>query len=223
MKTDIQIQQDVMEQIKWQSLLNAAEIGVSVKDGIVTLSGHVDTYAKKTAAEKAAKKVKGVKAIAEEICVGISTSDKKNDGEIAEAVANALKWNSAVKDEKIKIKVEDGFVTLTGEVEWDIERTNATDAIKNLTGVVMVFNLVTIKPKPLAENVSQKIQAAFARHASIDASKIKVEIVGNKAILTGYVRSFVESEDAEAAAWAAPGVNAVENKLEIGEEEFAYN
>lgn len=138
-------------------------------------------------------------------------------------MANALKWNSAVKDEKIKIKVEDGFVTLTGEVEWDIERTNATDAIKNLTGVVMVFNLVTIKPKPLAENVSQKIQAAFARHASIDASKIKVEIVGNKAILTGYVRSFVESEDAEAAAWAAPGVNAVENKLEIGEEEFAYN
>jgi len=223
MKTDLQIQNDVMAQIKWEPILNAAEIGVSVKNGVVTLSGRVDSYPKKAAAEKAAKKVRGVKAVAEDIVVGISPASRKSDTEIAEAVANALKWHTAVKEEKVKIKVEDGFVTLTGEVDSPFERTSATDAIENLTGVKMVFNLISIKTKPLAENVKLNIQAAMTRHASIDASKVKVEIVGNKAILTGTVRSFVESDDAEDAAWAAPGVNSVENKLQIDEEQFAYN
>jgi len=223
MKTDAQIQKDVMDQLKWEPFLNAAEIGVSVKNGIVTLSGQVDSYNKKMAAEKAAKKVRGVKAVAEDIRVGISNTDLKSDSEIAEAVVNALTWNTAINEDKIKIKVEDGFVTLTGEVDQAYQRTIVTNAIDHLKGVVMVFNLITVTPKPLAENVKQKITDAFARHASIDAAKIKIEIVGNTVKLTGTVRTFAESEDAEAAAWAASGVNAVDNKLEIDEEEFAYN
>ncbi|HEY5392708.1 MAG TPA: BON domain-containing protein, partial [Hanamia sp.] len=134
MKTDYQIQEDVMEELKWQPFLNASEIGVAVKNGIVTLSGHVDSYSKKLAAENAAKKVAGVKAVAEEIEVGISPSYNKTDAEIAEAVLNALKWHTAVQEDKIKIKVEDGYVKLEGEVEWEYQRTMAKTAIENLAG-----------------------------------------------------------------------------------------
>jgi osmotically-inducible protein OsmY len=222
MKTDIEIQKDVIEQLKWEPFLNASQIGVSVKNGIVTLSGQVDAYSKKTLAEKATKKVSGVKAIAEDIQVGISPAYRKTDTEIAEAVVNALKWHTMIPEDKIKVSVEDGNVRLEGEVEWEYQRSQAKSAIENLTGVRFVTNLVSVKPKITPYEVQQKINSAFQRSANIDAAKVSVEVVGSKVILRGDVRSFAEKEDAENAAWSAPGVITVESKLVIKEPEYAF-
>jgi osmotically-inducible protein OsmY len=222
MKNDNQIQKDVMEEIKWEPFLSTSEIGVTVKNGVVTLSGLVDNYTKKLAAEKAAKRVSGVKAVAEDIQVGISPGYRKTDTEIAEAVVNALKWHSAVQEEKIKIKVEDGTVKLEGEVEWEYQRINAKSAIENLTGVRGVINLITVKPRITPSEIQQKIKAAFQRSATVDAGKITAEVFGGKVTLRGQVRSFAEKEDAEVAAWNAPGITSIESKLEIEVPEYAY-
>jgi len=222
MKTDSQIQQDVMDQLKWEPYLNAAQIGVAVKNGIVTLSGQVDTYSKKLIAENAAKKISGVKAIAEDIQIGVSPAYNKTDAEIAEAVLNALKWHTAVQEEKIKVKVEDGYVRLEGEVEWNFQRKNAASAIETLAGVRSVINLITVKPKISSSDIEEKINEAFKRSATIDAGKITAEVIGSKAILRGKVRSFAEKEDAENAAWFAPGITAVDSKIEIEIPEYSY-
>lgn len=222
MKTDSQIQKDVMAQINWEPALNASEIGVAVKEGVVTLSGIVNTYSKKIAAEKAAKKVSGVKAVALDIQVGLSPVFQRTDSEIAETVLNALRLHTAVREDRIKIKVENGLVTLEGDVEWEYQRKAAKDAIEYLPGVRNVFNNITVKPKLTATDVEQKISAAFHRSATIDSEKITVETVGAKVILKGSVRSMAEKEDAEEAVWAAPGVMTVENKLYIEDEEFAF-
>ncbi|HEY0246554.1 MAG TPA: BON domain-containing protein [Mucilaginibacter sp.] len=222
MKTDFQIQTDVMDELKWEPFLNSSEIGVAVKNGIVTLSGQVDTYSKKLLAEKAVKRVAGVKAVAEEIQVGISPLYKKTDAEIAQAVLNALKWHSSVDETKLKIKVEDGYVKLEGEVEWEYQRSGAKSAIENLTGVRSVINLITVKPRVTPFEIQQKIGAAFQRSATLDAGKVTAEVTGSKVTLRGKVRSFSEQEDAENAAWAAPGVLSVESKLEIEDPEYAF-
>jgi osmotically-inducible protein OsmY len=164
----------------------------------------------------------GVKAVAEDIQIGVSPAYSKTDTEIAEAVLNALKWHTSVPDDKIKIKVENGSVTLEGDVEWEYQRLSARTAIQNLSGVRSVINLLTLKPKLNPIELEHKIELAFRRNATIDASKIDVSTIGNKVILTGKVRSFAESEDAEDVAWAAPGVYAVENKLKIEEPALAY-
>ncbi|ASU33595.1 BON domain-containing protein [Mucilaginibacter xinganensis] len=222
MKTDIQIQKDVMDELNWEPFLNSSEIGVAVKEGIVTLSGIVDSYSKKLKAERITKKIAGVKAVAEEIQVGISPAYRKTDPEIAGAVYNALKWHSAVREDEIKIKVEDGVVTLDGEVEWEYQRNNAKNAVEHLTGVRAVINLIKVSPRITPVELERKISAAFQRSASIDSGKITVSIMGNKVILTGKVRSIAESEDAENVVWAAPGVYSVENKLDIEEPEYAF-
>lgn len=220
MKTDYEIQQNVQEQLKWEPFLEAAEIGVSVKGGIVTLSGQVNSFAKKLAAERAAKKVSGVKAVTEDIQVHISTGQQKTDLEIAQAVVNALKSHSAVEEERIKVNVENGNVTLSGYADWAYERIMAESAIEHLEGVKNVSNQVMIKPKPMAGDILRKINAAFERYASIDANKIKVSISDNKVTLTGKVRSWTERSDAEDIAWSAPGVSQVINQITVGEEEF---
>jgi osmotically-inducible protein OsmY len=222
MKTDSQIQKDVMAQLNWEPILNASEIGVGVKEGIVTLSGIVDTYTKKMMAEKAAKKVSGVKAVALDIQVGVSPLFRKTDSEIAETVLNALRLHTAVQEDRIKIKVEDGVVTLEGEVEWEYQRKAAVNAIENLPGVRNVLNYITVKPKVVASDIEKKIGSAFHRSATIDAEKIRVETIGSKVTLKGKVRSMAEKDDAEDAAWSAPGVMTVENRLDIEEEIFAF-
>ncbi len=220
MKSDIQIQKDVIAELKWEPIVMASEIGVAVKKGIVTLSGQVDTYAEKLAAERAAKRVSGVKIVAEDIQVGASPSYRKTDAEIAEAVLNALKWHSGVQDEKIKIKVEDGIVRLEGVADWEYQRKNAGMAIENLTGVRSVINLITVKPKVSSFDIQQKISSAFHRNATLDAARISVDVTGSKAILRGKVRSFAEKEDAERTAWLAPGISSVESKLEVELPEY---
>jgi osmotically-inducible protein OsmY len=222
MKSDLQIQKDVIEELKWEPFLKSSEIGVAVKNGIVTLSGQVDSLSKKLAAENAVKKISGVKAIAEEIQIGVSPAYNKSDTEIAEAILNALRWHTGVQEETIKIKVENGVVRMEGEVEWEYQRTSAQSTIKDLAGVKSVLNFITVKPKIVASDIKKKICSAFQRNAIIDAKKINVDVLGANITLSGKVRSFAEKEDAEQAAWNAPGVMSVVSKLEIEEPEFPY-
>jgi osmotically-inducible protein OsmY len=222
MKNDSQIQKDVMDELKWQPILNAAEIGVSVKKGIVTLSGIVNNNIKKVSAENAARNVAGVKAIAEDIQIGVSPFFSRTDTEIAEAVVDALKASVSVPGEKIKTRVEDGIVTLDGEVDWDYQRKAAGRVTEVLSGVRKVYNYINLKPVVTPANIKQKITAAFHRSATLDAEKITVDVISGKVILTGKVRSFAEREDAENAAWAAPGVLSVENKLELMDAGVAF-
>jgi osmotically-inducible protein OsmY len=215
MKTDAEIQKNVMEELKWESAVHSSDIGVSVKNGVVTLSGTVDTYMEKKAAEKATLKVVGVKGIAEDIEIKLTYRDQKTDAELAQAVVNSLTWNVLVPDDKIKIKVENAWVTAEGMVEWAYEKNAVRDAISGIVGVKGISNLVKVTPKINPADVKKKITAAFERSASIDANSIRIEDIGNKVILTGKVRSYAEKREAERAAWNAPGVAAVENNIEV--------
>jgi len=220
MNNDRQIQQDVIAQLQWDPAVNAANIGVSVRNGIVTLSGIVDTYAVKVAAEKAATKVLGVKALAEDIQVGQSPGVMKTDTEIAEAVFNELKWHGAIPDDRINIKVEDGVVSLKGTVEWQYQRNTVQKTIEGLVGVRKINNYISVKPITTPIEIKQKISAALQRSATVDAGNINIEVNGGEVVLKGTVRSMAEKEDAENAAWSAPGIYSIENKIEIAAQEL---
>jgi osmotically-inducible protein OsmY len=213
MKTDTEIQKNVMDELKWDPILNASEIGVAVKNGIVTLSGTIDSYFKKDEAENAAKRVNGVRAVASDIDVTSPSNSSKTDTEIARVIADTLKYNSAVNEDKIKIKVDNGWVTMEGTVDWEYQKEAVRTAIKNISGVKGMANLIRITPVVTAKDIQQKIAAAFQRHANLDSERILVDVNQNKVTLSGKVRSWIEKNDAENAAWRAPGITSIENRI----------
>jgi osmotically-inducible protein OsmY len=211
--TDEEIQKDVLAELKWDAQVQPNEIGVSVKDGVVTLTGWVDSYLKKWAAEDAAHRVGGVKAVANDIEVKLFS--ERTDADIAEAAIRALQWDASVPADKIQVTVSKGWVTLKGEVNWNFEKQDAERVVRRLTGVKGVTNLITVKPSTTPSELKKRIEDALVRNAKLDANKITVEVQGSKAILKGNVRAWVEKEEAERVAWLAPGVTSVENRITV--------
>ena len=215
MKTDSEIKQEVMDELCWDPCIDETNIGVAVKDGVVTLSGSVESYFEKMSAESAAFRVSGVKAVANEINVRLPSASERPDEDIAKAAINAFKWDTAIPYDRIKVTVEKGKVTLQGEVNWRFQKDAAERAVCNLRGVRAVVNEITVKPKIKPEDIKAKIANALQRSAALDAKQITVEASGNKVILHGKVRSWAERVEAGKAAWAAPGVSEVQNEIEI--------
>jgi osmotically-inducible protein OsmY len=213
--TDLEIRKNVEAELSFEPSVNAAEIGVAVKDGIVTLTGRVDSYWEKIAAEEAAARVSGVKAVANELEVRLPFSNERTDEDIARAAVNRLEWTITVPKDRIKVKVSKGWVTLEGEVDWQFQKKAAEDAVRSLVGIKGVINHIMVKERPSTAEVKAKIEEALKRSAEVDASRITVETEGDKVILKGAVRSWFEREEAERAAWRVPGVRSVDNRIVV--------
>jgi osmotically-inducible protein OsmY len=213
--TDRELQQHVQNALDWEPSVDATEIGVTVDSGVVTLRGDVPSFAEKETAERVALRVYGVKAVANDINVRLVSGYERTDSEIAQAVANALKWNTAVPEERVTISVRDGQVILRGTVDWQYQKDAAARAVRDLTGVRGVTNHIAIQPRVNVGDVQAKIEAAFKRSAEIDARRINVSVQDSKVMLTGNVRSWAERQEAERAAWAAPGVANVDDRLTV--------
>jgi osmotically-inducible protein OsmY len=214
MKTDVELRKNIEDEIQWEPSVLTTDIGIIVKDGVVTLTGSVDSFPEKLEAENAAKRVDGVKGVVNKIEVKLSTGMHLSDEYIASAASNALAWNIVVP-ENLEAEVEDGWITLTGIVEWRYQKRAAEEAVRGLTGVKGVINNITVKPHIAPLIVKGKIEAALTRNAFLDSKGIQVKIDGGKVTLEGTVYSWLEREQAEDAAWSAPGVTEVDNKLVV--------
>jgi osmotically-inducible protein OsmY len=215
MKTDLQLKRDVSAELEWDPSINASQVGVAVKDGVVTLTGHLDTYAEKHAAERAVQRVLGVRGIAVELDVKLDAGHKRSDSEIAVAAESAFTWHALIPADRIQVKVEKGWITLMGEVNWDYQRREAEKAVRSLSGVVGVSNTIALKPVATPANVSDRIRDALSRHADDQAKHIEVIVKEARVILRGKVDSWAERAAASAAAWSAPGVTNVVNELTV--------
>ena len=215
MKSDSQIKQDILAELKWDAEIDETKIGVVVNNGAVTLTGHVPTYRQKNAAKQAAKRVGGVMSLVDNIDVRLESVHRTMDEGLAERIANVLKWNVSIPGKEIKAEVKNGLVTLTGEVEWQYQRANILKNIEHVGGVVNIFDRITLQPRASATDVRQRIKDALERHADIESSRITVMAVNGTVTLSGEVESLEEMERVEDAAWAAPGVVKVVDNLRV--------
>jgi osmotically-inducible protein OsmY len=215
MKTDSEIERDVKAELGWNPDLKSTDIAISVKDGVVTLAGFVPRYIDKYEAEKAAKRVAGVLAVANDIEIRLPAVDERPDPEIAREVVTALKNQLPFSHERIKAVVRNGWVTLEGDVEWQYQRLTAERAVRPLKGVKGIINDIKTKPRVEPSDIKQKIQEAFRRSAEVDANQITVETSGGEVILKGKVRSWIERDEAERVAWRAPGVTKVDDRIVV--------
>jgi osmotically-inducible protein OsmY len=215
MKSDQEIESDVREELKWDPDLDAEDIAVAVKNGVVTLAGFTRSYTDRLEAEAAAKRVAGVHAVANDIEVRLPAIDQRPDPDIARDAVAALKAELPISHDKIKVIVKDAWVTLEGAVEWQYQKTTADTAVRKVKGVKGVTNVITVKPKVQPSDLQRKIMEAFKRNAEVDANRITVEANGSEVILKGTVRSWIEREEAERVAWSAPGVTKVEDRIVV--------
>ncbi|NNF56816.1 MAG: BON domain-containing protein [Rhodothermaceae bacterium] len=215
MKSDAMIKLDVTDELDWEPSVDATHIGVAVEEGVVTLSGTISTYAEKRAAAEAALRVQGVRALADEIEVRLPGAHVRTDTDIARAAANALTWDTLIPEEALDVKVDEGIVTLSGEVPWQYQRAQAADAVSGLTGVQRVVNLIRVKPFVSADNLKEQIEKAFERTAREDARKVEVDVLAGEVTLSGTVNSMAERQEAVRVAWAAPGVTDVHDHLVV--------
>jgi osmotically-inducible protein OsmY len=213
--SDRQIQKDVLAELAWDARVAPNEIGVIVKQGVATLTGLVDSYTKKWAAEEAAHRVRGVRAVANDVEVRLDPSDERTDTDIAAAAVARLKWDAFLPSDKIAVTVSKGWVTLKGEVEWQFQRMDAEQDVRSIKGVTGVTNLITVAPKLKPSELKKKIEDALVRSVKTDADNITVEVQDRKVILRGTVKSVAEKREAERAAWLAPGVSLVDNQIAI--------
>ncbi|MBW8827940.1 MAG: BON domain-containing protein [Burkholderiales bacterium] len=216
MKTDADLKRDVAAELAWDPAVKSTAIGVAAKDGVVTLTGHIDTFAEKHAASRAVRRVAGVKAIALELDVKIAPGHQRNDTEIAESAELALKWSTVVPLDSIRVTVDHGWITLQGDVEWDYQRRSVEQAIRPLMGVVGISNEVVVRGKPKLADLKRKIEDALTRQAIREAQHVEVAVDGSTVKLTGKVHSWQERDAVQVVAWSAPGVNLVVNELQIG-------
>jgi osmotically-inducible protein OsmY len=215
MKTDEQLKKDVTAELAWDPAVNAANIGVAVRNGIVTLNGTLDTYVQKHAVERAVRRVAGVRGIALDLEVRLAPGHARTDSEIAQAAAHAMHWHSLVPDDRVKVEVEDGWVRLSGEVDWAYQRASAEQSVRPLVGVRGVTNDITIKPRANASEISREITSALERHARREARRIAVEVEGGVVTLRGTVDSLAERQAAVGTAFAAQGVSRVIDQLDV--------
>jgi osmotically-inducible protein OsmY len=214
---DEQIQRDVLEELKWDARVQPNEVGVTVRDAIVTLTGWVDNYGKKWTAERTAHRVNGVRAVANDIEVRLPSSAQRTDEDLAGAATRAIEWDAFVPLDKVDVTVSRGWITLKGQVEWEYQRRSAERATRRLSGVRGVTNLVGVRPKaaPSPQQVRRDIEDALVRNAETDAGQVSVEVDGDRVVLTGPVRSWTEKQEAERVAWSAPGVATVDNRIVV--------